>query len=186
VTAPADVDGRNGVALAPLVVGLGSSERGDDAVGPRVASAIASLHLPGVRVVEHEDPTGLLDLWAGHEPVVVVDAVRSGQPPGTLHHLETGDGSAPLPRAAWSGTGQGGTHAFGVAAAVELARALHQLPDRLVIIGVEAAGFDYQAPLSAPVAKTLETAIARVLAVLAGVPVPDPVHGDEGVADPCA
>ena len=111
----------------------------------------------------------------------MVDAVCSGHPPGTLHHLETGDGSPPLPGAAWSGTGRGGTHAFGVAAAVELARALHRLPDRLVIIGVEASGFDYQAPLSGPVADALETAIARVMTVLAGVPVPDPLHGDEGV-----
>ena len=41
VTAAAEPDGRNGVVSAPLVVGLGSSDRGDDAVGPRVASAIA-------------------------------------------------------------------------------------------------------------------------------------------------
>ena len=152
---------------APLVIGLGSVDRGDDAVGPLVARAVGALRIPGVRVVEHEDPTGLIDLWTGHDPVVVVDAVRSGQPSGTLHHLETGEGSPPLPAAAWSDTGWEGTHAFGVAAMVELARALHRLPDRLVVVGVEAAGFAHGAPLSSPVADAVDAAVALVVSVVA-------------------
>ena len=123
-----------------LVVGLGNPDRGDDAVGAEVARAVADRGLPRVQVVEHEDPTGLLDVWAGHDPVVVVDAVRSG-----------------------------GTHAFGLGAAVELARALHRLPDRLVVIGVEADTFEYGAPLSGPVAAAVQPAADRVLAVLAEV-----------------
>ncbi len=149
----------------PLVVGLGSTERGDDAVGPTVARAVAALGLPGVRVVEHEDPTALLDLWSGHDPVVVVDAVSSGVQAGTLHRLETGDASPPLPGSAWSDTGRGGTHAFGVATAVELARALHRLPARLVIVGVEAR-LRPRRPLSEAVAAALDAAVARVLSEL--------------------
>lgn len=152
-----------------LVVGLGSPDRGDDAVGSEVARAIATRGLPGVRVLEHEDPTGLLDLWADHDLVVVVDAVRSGGPPGAVHQLETGDGAPTMSPRAWSATGRGGTHAFGLATAVELARALHRLPARLVIVGVEAASFDYGAPLSGPVADAVGPAAARVLAVLEGV-----------------
>jgi hydrogenase maturation protease len=149
-----------------LVVGLGSLDRGDDALGPEVARAVAERGLPGVRVLEHEDPTGLLDLWSGHDSVVVVDAVRSGGPAGTIHQLETGAGAPRMPERAWSGTGRGGTHAFGLAAAVELARALHRLPPRLVVIGVEAASFEYGARLTAPVAAAVPVAAARVLAVL--------------------
>jgi len=154
---------------AALVVGLGSVDRGDDAVGPAVAHAVAERGLPGVHVVEHEDPTALLDLWADHDLVVVVDAIRSGEPPGTIHQLETGAGAPPMPAAAWSATGRGGTHAFGLAAAVELARALRRLPPRLVIVGVEAAGFDYAEPLTGPVAAAVPRATARVLTVLEGV-----------------
>jgi hydrogenase maturation protease len=150
----------------PLVVGLGSVDRGDDAVGPVVARAVAARGLPGVRVVEHEDPTALLDLWSRHDPVVVVDAVRSGGPAGTIHQLETGDGAPRMPERAWSATGRGGTHAFGLAAAVELGRALHRLPPRLVVVGVEADGFEYGAPLTAPVAAAVPAAVAFVLAVV--------------------
>jgi hydrogenase maturation protease len=152
-----------------LVVGLGNPDRGDDAVGAEVARAVADRGLPGVRVVEHEDPTGLLDVWAGHDPVVVVDAVRSGDLPGTVHQLETGDGAPPMQSRAWSATGRGGTHAFGLGAAVELARALHRLPARLVVIGVEADTFEYGAPLAGPVAAAVQPAADRVLAVLAEV-----------------
>ena len=131
-------------------------------------------------MVEHEDPTALLDLWSGHDPVVVVDAVSSGVPAGTLHHLETGDASPPLPESAWSDTGRGGTHAFGVATAVELARALHRLPARLVVVGVEAAGFDYGAPLSDAVAEAVDAAVARVLSELGPKGVAGHVPGRAG------
>lgn len=150
----------------PLVIGLGRADRGDDAVGGVVARAVDGAGLPGVLVVEHEDPTALLDLWVGRDPVVVVDAVCSGEPPGTLHRLETGAGASPLPERAWSATGRGGTHAFGLASAVELARALHRLPARLVVVGIEAAAFEYGTPLSAPVAAAVPAAAGQVLSVL--------------------
>jgi hydrogenase maturation protease len=150
----------------PLVIGLGLADRGDDAVGAEVARAVAAARLPGVLVVEHEDPTALLDLWVGRDPVVVVDAVCSGSPPGTVHRLETGAEAARMPQRAWAATGRGGTHAFGLAAAVELARALNRLPTRLVVVGIEAAGFEYGAPLSAPAAAAVPAAAVLVLSVL--------------------
>lgn len=165
-------------ARGPLVVGLGSIDRGDDAVGPTVARRVAELELPGVRVVENEDPTALLDLWTGHDLVVVVDAVASGGRPGTIHALETDESAPPLPESAWSGTGRGGTHAFGVAAAVELARALHRLPPRLVVVGVEAAGFEYGEPLTERVAAALDATVSRVVEVLTGGPV-SPLRREE-------
>ena len=145
----------------PLVIGLGSPDRGDDAVGRAVARSVAD-RLPGVDVVDHEDPTSLLDLWAGHDPVVVVDAVRSGAPAGTVHRLETGAAGTPVTTGAWRHTGHGGTHAVGLAEMVELGRALGRLPARLVIIGIEAESFDHGAPMSRPVAAAVPSAADRV------------------------
>ena len=66
-------------------------------VGPRGRGAA----LPAGRVVvEHEDPTALLDLWAGHDRVVVVDAVvlrRPGRARSTCRHRA---GAAAAARAA--------------------------------------------------------------------------------------
>ena len=145
----------------PLVIGLGSPDRGDDAVGSAVARAVAARH-PEVAVVDHEDPTALLDLWAGHSPVVVVDAVRSGAPVGTVHWLETGPAGPPVSTGAGTHSGQGGTHAVGLAEMVELGRALGRLPPRLVVVGIEADSFDHGEPLTARVAAAVPVAAARV------------------------
>jgi hydrogenase maturation protease len=131
----------------PLVIGLGSPDRGDDTVGAAVARVVASRH-PGLEVLEHEDPLGLLDLWTGHDPVVLVDAVRSGAAPGTVHWIETGSGGPPVSRRRWAFGGHGSTHAIGLAEMVELARALGRLPERMLVVGVEAAGFEHGASLS--------------------------------------
>lgn len=157
-------------APRPLVVGLGSPDRGDDGVGVVVARLVAGHRMSGVDVVVHEDPTDLVELWSGRELVVVVDAVRSGASPGTLVVVETGAGGERLPEAAWGRTGRGGTHAFGLASAVELSRALRRLPCRVLLVGVEAATFDHGAPLSPAVAAAVPLAVDRVLAVLHGAP----------------
>lgn len=154
--------------MSAVVIGLGSPDRGDDAVGPRVARRVARLGLPGVTVVEHEDPTGLIDLWSGSDLAVVVDAVSSGAPPGTLMVMEAGADAEPLADRAWARTGRGGTHAFGLAAAVELARALHRLPPRVVLVGVEVAAVEHGAALSDPVQASLDDVVAAVAAVVAG------------------
>jgi hydrogenase maturation protease len=152
----------------PLVVGLGSPDRGDDAVGVAVARAVAARGLPGVDVLTHEDPTDLVELWSGREVVVVADAVRSGAAAGTVVLFETGTGGQRLPESAWARTGRGGTHAFGLASAVELARALHRLPARVVLVGVEADSFEPGEPLSPTVAAAVPQVVDRVLATLRG------------------
>ena len=156
--------------LRLLVVGLGNTDRGDDAVGPIVARRFAGLRVPGIRVVEREDPTSLIELWDPEEGradlAIVVDAVRSCEVPGTLTILETGSQRNPLPADAWARTGRGGLNAFGVAESIELARALHRLPRRVVLVGIEAATFAHGAPLTPAVAAAIAPAIDAVIGVL--------------------
>lgn len=149
-------------ARPALVVGLGQRDRGDDAVGLAVARRVEALGLAGVRVIQQQDPAGLLDAWAGAGTVVVADAVRSGQPPGTVLLLHAAHG--PLP----ARLGPGGSHTFGLAEAVELARVLGRLPPELVIVGVEAGQCGFGAPLSQPVAAAVAPA-ARTVAAIARI-----------------
>ena len=149
-----------------LVVGLGSPDRGDDAVGPAVARVVAA-RMPTVTVIDHEDPTALLDLWTGHGTVVVIDAVRSGARAGTVHWVETGRSGPPVSTRAWTHSGPGGTHAVGLCEMVELGRALGRLPARLVVVGVEAGSFEHGAPLTPRVASAVPVAAARVCGAVA-------------------
>lgn len=161
---------RDPAAPSTLVVGLGSADRGDDAVGGHVARGVAALGRPHPEVTEHADPTDLIEVWSGYDEVVVVDATCSGDPgtaPGAVCVLVTGAGLDPLPEAAWARTGRGGTHAFGLAAAVELARVLGRLPARLTVVGVEAGSFEPGAPLTAAVAAAVPDAVDAVLRALA-------------------
>jgi hydrogenase maturation protease len=69
----------------------------------------------------------------------------------------------PLPSPACNGTS---THAFSVSAAIERARTLDRLPERLVVIGIEGRDFAVGAPLSAKVQTAVATSAARVLSML--------------------
>jgi hydrogenase maturation protease len=164
-----------------LVVGLGSPDRGDDAVGPIVASAVAralsAQGRAGVHVVEHEDPTALIDLMGsggrdgertgGWDAVVIIDAVRSGAPAGTVTVLQAGSGAPGLAAAgARLDPGPAGTHGFGLAGALELTRALDRLPSRVAVVGIEAVGFEHGQPLSAPVAESVGSAVQTVMTLL--------------------
>ncbi|WP_082097522.1 hydrogenase maturation protease [Demequina silvatica] len=148
-----------------LVVGLGSPDRGDDAVGAAVAERLAVFGWDGVDVVAREDPTQLVQLWEGHGAALVIDAVMSGRPPGTLHIREVGDSGEPLPTSAFAAAGRGGSHAFGLAGAVELARTLGTLPTHVTVVGVEAKTFDF-GPMSPEIQEGLDAAVATAAAEL--------------------
>lgn len=143
-----------------LVIGLGNPDRGDDAVGVEVAREVAAERLD-VSVLEFDDPSEALDAWDVGDAVVVTDAIRSGGHPGELHVVDAV--AHKLPAGRWS---TGGTHALGLAAVVELARALGQLPRSLVVVGVEARAFGHGTPMSDPVAAAVPAATAAVMAAI--------------------
>jgi hydrogenase maturation protease len=131
------------------VIGLGNAARGDDAAG-----LIAARRLNGV---EHEgDPLALLDVWDSAEWVVVIDAVRSGAVPGTIHRF---DGAEPLPAAVRSSTS---THAVGLAEAIELARALGRLPAELIVYGIEGERFEAGIGLTPAVSAAVDAIVNAV------------------------
>jgi hydrogenase maturation protease len=142
----------------PRLIGLGNAWRGDDAAGLVVARRLGG--------VAHEgDAVALLEEWAGAAHAVVVDAAVSGAPPGTVHRF---DAARPLPAATLRSSS---THAFGLADAVELARALGRLPARLDVYAIEGAGFALGAPLSPPVGAAVERLVS-VLGRSAASPFP--------------
>jgi hydrogenase maturation protease len=147
-----------------VVVGIGNEDRGDDGVGPAVARALSDRDVPGLRVVTSAEPLDLLDDDLAADVLVVVDAACSGRVPGTVLVLDAR--REPLP--VWAGAG--GTHAFGLAAVVELLAALGRLPERLLLVAVEAHAFDPGAALSPPVRAAVPAAADAVLAVAGLLP----------------
>lgn len=141
-----------------LVIGTGNDHRGDDAVGLLVARRLRARTNLEVAVHEHKgDGTTLMDAWKGAQKVIIVDAAHSGTIPGTIHRFEVVNDE--VPAALFSH----GTHTFGVAEGIELARALDQLPPRLVLYGIEGARFQFGASLSRAVYKAAYTLLSKHL-----------------------
>jgi hydrogenase maturation protease len=144
--------------VSAAAVCLGSPFRGDDAVGPEVA---VKLREEGALLLDcADDPTRLLEAWTGLDTVVVVDAVSTGAPPGTLHRIDLGH--EPLPR----GLRLASTHALGLAEALELGRALGRAPARIVLLGVEGARFRMGEEMSPEVAAAIDALVAAAIAEL--------------------
>ncbi|MDJ0824401.1 MAG: hydrogenase maturation protease [Rhodobacter sp.] len=138
-----------------LHIGIGNPFRRDDGVGPWLATRLAQA---GLNAITHEgDGTRLIDLFADHPNIVILDASRSGAAPGKL--TEFNAIAAPVPAEFFHYS----THRFGVAEAVETARALGGLPDRLTLFAIEGREFSHGQGLSPPVAATAERLLGRLL-----------------------
>lgn len=121
-----------------LVIGVGNELRGDDGVGVAVARRVRAMaQRTRVDVRAHQgEPTALLDLWPGYRAVVLVDAMRSGAPVGTIRRFDAS--RQPLP-GRWGGSSS--THAVALDEALELARTLRRLPPTVIVLGVEGEAF---------------------------------------------
>lgn len=146
-----------------LCIGIGNAYRCDDAAGLVAARVLQTRSLSGVTIIEHSgEGAALMQAWAGAEMVILMDAVSSGGEPGTLYRL---DASQPVPAEFFHYS----THAFSVAEAVEMARALGELPPVLVIYGIEGQNFAQGVGLSPVVESNLTELVEQVVREIAAL-----------------
>jgi hydrogenase maturation protease len=138
----------NRCPVSVVVIGVGNDLRADDAAGLEVARRLRDE--PGIGVTAYQgEATELLELWSGADAVVVVDTVRTGGATGTIHRFDATSDPLPLPLHGSS------SHAISVAEAIELARTLGRLPDRVIVYGIEGARFALTNELSDPVERAI-------------------------------
>jgi hydrogenase maturation protease len=107
--------------------------------------------------VSDGEPARLLDLWAGAELAVVIDAVHADEGPTgqwvelTLHH----DTELPDELAVSS-------HGIGLGTTVALGSVLGRLPHLLVVLAVFGGEFGFGHGLTAPVAAAVRPVAVRV------------------------
>jgi len=92
------------------------------------------------------DCVALLDRWAGTGMALIVDASRSRRQAGSIAELDASTSALPVSPTLRS------SHAFGVAEAIELARALGTLPPRVFVYAIEGRSFAYGDGLTPAVA----------------------------------
>jgi hydrogenase maturation protease len=141
-----------------LVIGVGNADRGDDGAGPAVVRALTGRVGNDMRLVtEPGDAASLIATWNGAEHVIAVDASVGDATPGTIRRFDAT--KEPLPAA----VGALSSHGFGLAAALELARALNELPPRCTVYAIAGKNFSPGAPLSPAVAAAVEATAQRIL-----------------------
>jgi hydrogenase maturation protease len=144
------------------VIGVGNEFRRDDGVGweaiARLRKRAGGPPLPAGTVLAtcDGDPARLIGLWEDAGLAVVVDAAHAHPgSPGRVHRLEL-DGERLARSTATS------SHGLGLGEAVELARALGRLPERLVVYAVEGADDSLGTGLSPAVTAAVDPLVDTV------------------------
>jgi hydrogenase maturation protease len=149
-------------AIRTLVAGFGNELRGDDGFGVEVIR----------RLQEHERPLDGVDLMeigtAGlrlaqelltpYERLIIVDAMRRGGAPGSVYVFVIDDVANQIPI---------DMHLAIPSQALAMAKSLGALPTEVFMVGCEPADVDdLTTELSAPVARSVDVAVAHVRRLL--------------------
>jgi hydrogenase maturation protease len=131
--------------------------------------------MTGPNVTRTGEAADLIEAWQGADDVIVVDAVVTGAPVGTVMELDGRQLVAPLSTTA-------STHGLGLAEAIELARVLNLLPTRLRVYGIEGRRFELGAEISPEVQRAVEEVARRIIA---DVSPPQLVTDEVHTTQPC-
>jgi hydrogenase maturation protease len=155
--------------MKTLILGLGNSVVTDDSVGLRVAQELKPLLADRTDVEVAEDCWGglrLMERMIGFDRAIVIDAICTGAPPGTIHQL-TPEGIATQRSAS--------AHDMNLATALELGRRVDaHLPknEHIRLVGIEAEdiltfGEQCTPAVEAAIPRAVET-VLQILSTLTG------------------
>ena len=160
--APAGAVVREAPQPRVVVAGLGNEHRHDDGAGPRVASLVAARAPAVVDIGPVAEPLDLLGRWEAADLAIVIDAIRSGDVPGTVRVVE-------LTALSDEDDKPTSTHGIGLRGVLLLAQAVGDVPGRVVVVGVEGDQFGQGVGLSPAVESAVEGATRTVLELIRAV-----------------
>lgn len=140
------------------MIGIGNRDRADDALGLVAIDRLRADPPPRVELETAQgDVLKVLDLFDRADTVIMIDAMRSGAPPGHVQRFDVSGAAVTAQLASFAST-----HAVNLAEAVELARALGKLSPRVIVYGVEAVDFTLGNGLSPTVEAAMDGLIESV------------------------
>jgi hydrogenase maturation protease len=147
-------------ALRTLILGIGNTLLSDEGVGVHVVQHLARRH-PDEAGLTYLDGGTLSFTLAGdiadHENLIVIDAARFGEPPGTVRVMEDEAMDRYLGKAHLS------VHEVGLSDLMDMSRLADHLPVRRALVGIEPKSLDWGDVPSPEVAPAVEVAAERVL-----------------------
>jgi hydrogenase maturation protease len=146
-----------------LVLGLGNVLLGDDGVGPTLLREVQGLY-SGVSDVECVDGgtqgLALLGYLGGRQALIILDAFAGGGTPGDVSVLEGPEVTSYRARRSTT------AHEGNAAELLAIAQLLNELPEQVVLIGVEPERVHTEHGLSQRVAGALPAALVKTCAVV--------------------
>lgn len=154
-----------GTEPAPiLVLGLGNLLLTDDGIGSAVLAQLVNSSVMWPKEIEFVDGgtqgLALLAQLEGRRAVIIVDALQTGAPPGTVHRLTLNQLRAISPGRANS------AHEGNAGELLAAAQLLGELPDRLFIVAVEPERISTGFGLSHPVKQAIPNVLDQVSSLL--------------------
>lgn len=147
-----------------LVLGIGNNLLTDEGLGVHAVRYLETHHPdePGLTYLDGGTLSfTLAEPIAEHDNLIVVDAARFGEPPGTVRCLEGDEMDRYL-------TGnRASVHEVGLMDLFDIARLSDTFPNQRALIGVEPEGLDWGEYLSPAVAPSLPRVAALVLELAA-------------------
>ena len=144
-----------------VLIGIGQSLRGDDAAGLHAvrdwSSKYARLN-PQIRIEIAEVPgLGLLNLMIGYRYALLVDAVMSGKPAGTIHRIQDSKVNA-------FSAGTQSAHGWGLPETLAMGKSLYptSMPDKTLILGIEIVSPGMGESISPEVARALPELVSVI------------------------
>lgn len=145
--------------IGVLVLGLGNVLLGDDGLGAAVVARLEREYFvpPGVRLIDGGTlGLSLLGLLAESDHVILVDAVRADDPPGSLVRLDGADVSDAV-------RDRLSPHQVGVADVLEAARLIDRYPMSVTLLGLVPDAIELAVIRSRAVDANLDALVAAVV-----------------------
>ena len=146
-----------------LILGIGNMLMKDEGIGVHVVHQLQQQDLPDYVEIIDGGTSGLDILLSqeGSYKLIVIDAVRAGNKPGTIYKTEY-----LAPRPAWGfspGQSKASLHQLGLIEALAAAEKMSCAPGEVIIIGVEPEEINLGLELSESVKRSIPKIIEQVL-----------------------
>jgi len=141
-----------------IILGIGNLLLKDEGVGIHAIRALEGRDLPpGVELIDGGTAGfDLLPLLEGADKIIVVDALRGGEPPGAVYRLTPADCQARQQDSPVS------LHDFGILEGIRALEIIEERAPRVVIIGVEPGEIDWGWELTPEVAASLPAVVKLI------------------------
>jgi len=146
------------------VIAVGNPLYGDDGVGAAVLAKLGEENiLPGAELVDvHTDALAIIDHFTADDLHVIIDAAKMGEQPGRVVRFTPDEVRL---RIEWDHLS---IHGFGLAETFSIAESIGEMPERVVIIGVEPETIQIDRGLTDAVAAAVPEVIATIQAEVQG------------------